>query len=321
MNLPVYFIQECRRLGLGEGQPLGLAVSGGPDSLALLVIAQQAMPNDIRVATVDHGLRPEAADEAAMVAAACADLGVPHETLTIRLEEGGNVQARAREARYGALGDWAAHQGLRFVATAHHADDLAETLLMRLNRGAGLRGLAAMRDRSPMPGRQGVALIRPLLKWPRSELVMTVERNGLTPAMDPSNEDPAYDRARVRAGLAGAEWLDPMRIAASALHLRDAADVLEFAARHEYAAQITTSEDGGQLAYLPAGPRAVRFRVLEEIIARFATEGQARGDELARLLESLESGQKATLAGVACTPRAGSWHFTHAPPRNGDGGE
>ncbi|RVQ67549.1 tRNA lysidine(34) synthetase TilS [Croceicoccus ponticola] len=316
MNLPVLFAQECVRLGLRKGEPLGLAVSGGPDSLALLVLAQQVMPTTIRVATVDHGLRPEAADEAAFVAQTCADLGVPHETLAVSLGKGGNVQARARAERYGALGSWAARQGLRFVATAHHADDLAETLLMRLNRASGLRGLGAMRDRATLPGRTDVMVIRPLLATPRSELATVVERAGLDPVDDPSNSDPAYDRARIRKGLAEADWLDPMRLAASAMHLRDAADVLEFGARHEFAAQVSMSDDGRQLAYNPAGPLAVRFRVLEELIARLATEGTPRGEEVARLLESLEAGEKATLAGVMCTPRAGVWHFAAAPPRN-----
>ncbi|WP_144097281.1 tRNA lysidine(34) synthetase TilS [Croceicoccus sediminis] len=316
MNLAVHFAQECARLGLGEGEKLGLAVSGGPDSLALLVLAQQLMPASIHVATVDHGLRAESAQEAAMVAQVCADLGVPHDTLPVELEAGGNMQARARTARYSALGNWAQRREIRCVATAHHADDLAETLLMRLNRGSGLPGLAAMRDRAPMPGRKDITLIRPLLTLPRADLAEVVERAGLEPADDPSNADPAYDRARIRAGLAEADWLDPMRLAASALHLRDAADILEFAARHEFAAQVTMSEDGGQFAYNPAGPRAVRFRVLEEIVARLATEGSPRGEQLARLMEALETGQKATLSGVMCTPRAGSWHFTAAPPRS-----
>lgn len=321
MIQPVRFAQECHRLGLREGEALGLAVSGGPDSLALLVLAQQVMPTAIKVATVDHGLRPEAAEEAAFVADVCADLGVPHETLAIVLEPGGNVQARAREARYAALGAWAAREGLRFVATAHHADDIAETLLMRLNRASGIRGLGAMRERALMPGRTDIMLIRPLLTVPRSELQTVVDRAGLEAVADPSNEDPAYDRARVRAALGEAGWLDPMRLATSAIHLRDAGDVLEFAARHEFAAQVTASEDGRQLAYNPAAPRSVRFRVLEEIVARFATEGTPRGEEVARLLSALESGEKATLAGVMCTPRAGVWHFAAAPLRNGHNGE
>ncbi len=316
MSLPIRFAQECGRLGLTEGEPLGLAVSGGSDSLALLIMAQQVIPAAIRVATVDHGLRPEAAEEARFVAALCADLGVPHETLQVNVPPGGNVMARARGERYAALGAWAGREKIRYVATAHHADDLAETLLMRLNRASGLRGLGAMRDRSLVPGRSDVMMIRPLLSLSRAELVNVVQRAGLEAIDDPSNSDPAYDRARVRRGLAEADWLDPMRLAASAVHLRDVADVLEFAARHEFAAQVTSSEDGRQLAYNPAAPRAVRFRVLEEIVARYATEGTPRGEELARLLDALEAGEKATLAGVMCTPRAGVWHFTAAPPRS-----
>jgi len=315
MIAPVRLAQECHRLGLGEEEALGLAVSGGPDSLALLILAQQIMPASIKVATVDHGLRAEAAEEAAHVAAICADLGVPHATLNVTVPAGGNVMARARAERYSALGAWAAREGLRHVATAHHADDLAETLLMRLNRASGIRGLGAMRERAMMPGRSDIMLLRPLLSATRAELVTVVERAGLTAAEDPSNLDPAYDRARVRKGLAEADWLDPMRLAASAVHLRDVADVLEFGARHEFAAQVSMSEDGRQLAYNPAAPRAVRFRVLEEVVTRLATEGSPRGDELARLLEALENGEKATLSGVMCTPRAGIWHFAAAPPR------
>lgn len=314
---PVLFARECARLGLGEGETLGLAVSGGPDSLALLVTAQQIMPTALKVATVDHGLRAEAADEAAMVARVCADLGVPHETLTVDIAPGGNLMARAREARYAALGDWAEREGLQVIATAHHADDLAETLLMRLNRASGLRGLGAMRERSQMPGRPKITLIRPLLAQSRAVLAEVVERAGLEPVDDPTNHDPDYDRARVRAGLAAADWLDPMRLATSAMHLRDMADVLEFAARHEFAAQVSASEDMAEFAYNPAGPMAVRFRVLEELVARLASEGTPRGEEVANLLERLEFGEKATLAGVVCTPRAGVWHFAAAPPRGG----
>jgi len=311
-----HFAQECARLGLGAGETLGLAVSGGPDSLALLVVAQQAMPTALKVATVDHGLRAESAREAATVAQICVDLGVPHATLPITVEPGGNVQARARAARYAALGKWAKAEGINTVATAHHADDIAETLLMRLNRGAGLRGLAAMRDRAAMPGVEGVVLIRPLLLQRAADLAEIAARGGLEPVDDPSNRDPAYDRARVRIGLAQADWLDPARLAMSALHLRDGADILEWAARQEFSTAVRSDPEGTALVYAPTAPYAIRLRVVEEIVSRFATEGQPRGEELARLIESLESGRKATLAGVACTPRAGTWHFTAAPPRN-----
>ena len=191
---------------LGESEPIGLAVSGGPDSLALLLLARAALPGRISVATVDHGLRPEAADEAAMVGRVCGDLGVPHLTLSgnrhprlvpgstdqpapaqeaewmpeqVRHDGGGmgNVQARARTLRYRLLGDWANREGLNFIATAHHRDDVAESFLMRALRGSGVGGLAQMSACGPIPYTpdRKAKLIRPLLGWSRAELARVVE--------------------------------------------------------------------------------------------------------------------------------------------------
>ncbi|WP_245653923.1 tRNA lysidine(34) synthetase TilS, partial [Novosphingobium rosa] len=130
--------------------PLGLAVSGGPDSLALLLIAHAALPGRVAAATVDHGLRPESAAEAAEVARICALLDVPHATLEVSVEDG-NVQAQARDARYAALAAWTEQEGLCALATAHHADDQVETLVMRLNRASGVSGLAGVRERGLVP--------------------------------------------------------------------------------------------------------------------------------------------------------------------------
>jgi tRNA(Ile)-lysidine synthase len=124
--------------------PFGLAVSGGPDSMALLLLAHAALPGAIEAATVDHGLRAEAAAEAEFVASICASLGVPHVTLGVRLAPG-NLQSEARVARYSALADWACERGIGAIATAHHADDQAETLLLRLGRASGVAGLAGVR--------------------------------------------------------------------------------------------------------------------------------------------------------------------------------
>src|SRR5579862_6152007 len=126
---------------------LGVAVSGGPDSTALLLLAAAAYPGMVAAATVDHRLRPESAAEAKQVAAISAWLGVPHETLVLEWDvpPRANLQSRARERRYEALSRWSARHGCAWLAVAHHVDDQAETLLMRLARGSGVRGAAGVR--------------------------------------------------------------------------------------------------------------------------------------------------------------------------------
>jgi tRNA(Ile)-lysidine synthetase-like protein len=149
---------------------IGIAVSGGPDSLALLVLAAAARPGEVEAVTVDHRLRPASRNEAEGVAAICAAIAVPHIILSARWTDPptANVQARARDERYALLARWATDRRLAAVATAHHADDQAETLLMRLARGSGVSGLAGVRpSRTLSPG---VALIRPLLGWRKLEL-------------------------------------------------------------------------------------------------------------------------------------------------------
>src|SRR5437764_4496837 len=133
---------------------IGVAVSGGPDSLAWLWLAAAARPGRVEAATIDHGLRAEARDEAAMVADVCDRLGIRHATLTARWSELPEtaIQERARNQRYRLLGYWAEERGLDVLATAHHAEDQAETVLMRLSRGSGVRGLAGIRPRSVSPG-------------------------------------------------------------------------------------------------------------------------------------------------------------------------
>ena len=296
---------------------MGLAVSGGPDSLALLALAHVALPRKFAVATVDHGLRAGSAAEAAMVAGLCEGRGIAHRTLTVEVPRGGNLSAAARTVRYEALGNWARELGLTAIATAHHADDQAETLLLRLNRGAGLAGLAAMRPKTPLPGpgpgSPAIALLRPLLGWRKAELVAVVAAAGWTPADDPSNRDPRFDRARLRAALATGDLLDPARVAASAGHLRDAAEALDWAVAREFAERVTTDPEA--TTYCPLAPRAIRLGVLARIVG---AAQPPRGDELARLLVTLESGGIATLGGWRGDAReAGLWRFTRtAPPRS-----
>ena len=280
---------------------LGLAVSGGPDSLALLLLAHAAFPDAIAAATVDHALRPESAAEARFVAAICVDLGVPHVILTADEAIAGNLQAGARALRYRLLGAWAAHEGLAWLVTAHHQDDQAETLLMRLNRGAGLAGLAGVRAHTEINGLQ---VIRPLLGWSRAELARIAAPLG--PVADPSNSDPRYDRARLRESLAGAGWLDAAAFARSAQALAQAEAALDWAAERLIAERVA------DCTFDPAGvPAELRRRVILKLLD--APE-LPRGPNLQRLLATLEAGGTATLAGVKWTGGA-RWTFAPAPPR------
>ncbi|HYJ81999.1 MAG TPA: tRNA lysidine(34) synthetase TilS, partial [Allosphingosinicella sp.] len=198
------FRLDLEAVGRAGAGPVALAVSGGPDSLALLLLAHAARPGRVSVATVDHGLRPESADEAAAVARLCGGIGVAHAILPARVQsEGEGLQAAARKARYAALAAWMDERGLGLLLTAHHCDDQAETLLMRLARGSGVAGLAGVRAIGTVPGSGGrLRLGRPLLGWRRSELEAVVAAAGIEPARDPSNSDERFDRVRIRRRLA-----------------------------------------------------------------------------------------------------------------------
>jgi tRNA(Ile)-lysidine synthase len=292
-----------------EAPRLGIAVSGGPDSTALLLLAAAALPGRVEAATVDHRLRPANAEEAAQVARLCAPLDVPHATLPVVLDPG-NVQDAARRARYAALAGWAQARGLAAVASAHHADDQAETLIMRLNRASGVAGLAGARARGWVAD-SAVVLLRPLLAWRRAELGEIVAQAGVAVADDPSNADDRFDRARVRKALAGAEWLDVAAVAQSAAHLAEADAALNWTADLEYGARVKRDPFG--LTYRPMAPRAVALRVVARIVAEL--DGEARGSAVARLFDALVAGQPASIGGLVVRPNAGGWSFAKAPVR------
>ena len=316
-DLVARFAEALARLW-PDGGRLGLAVSGGPDSLAMLLLAEAAIPGRFEVATVDHGLRPASAAECALVARICAARGIPCSTLQVTVAPG-NVQNEARKARYAALAAWAEQRVLSAIATAHHADDQAETLLMRLNRGSGLSGLTGVREARFMPG-SAVAVIRPLLAFRRRELGELVAATGLEPVQDPSNADPRFDRARVRRALADADWLDPVALSRSACLLGEALQAIEAAAETEWLNGVT--EHGEGFAYSPAaGSAYIEIEVVTAIIGRLG--GSPRRSEVARLIERLKGGRPGNLAGVAARPitdRAGDvairkWTFAPEPPR------
>lgn len=275
---------------------IGLAVSGGPDSMALLHLAAAALPGRVEAATVDHGLRPEAAAEAELVARACSALGVPHRMLAISVVREASIQAAARRARYEALAAWCRDRGLASLATAHHADDQAETLLMRLARGAGLSGLAGIRESRDLGG---VRLIRPLLGWRRTELAALVADTETV--VDPSNDDPRYDRARVRALLATAgEGLDVIRIALSAGHLAEADAAIDWLVAEAIRARVERSGEGRIAADLEGLPREVRRRILARLIAE--SDSQVDGPTLETAMARLEAGLMASVGGLKLSP-------------------
>lgn len=182
------------RLGL-SGTRLLLAVSGGADSSALLVgTARLAAARRLvcTVASVDHGLRPEGGAEVEHVRALAERFGLPFVTRALGLPVGSRLEERAREARYEALEQLRQETGCAWIVTAHTADDQAETLLMRLARGAALRGAAGIL------GRRG-HIVRPMLRCTRADVRELLEREGLQVVRDPMNEDPTYLRPRVRA--------------------------------------------------------------------------------------------------------------------------
>jgi tRNA(Ile)-lysidine synthase len=190
-----------------------LAVSGGPDSMALLHVAHKLAPKlklDIVAHGVDHGLRPEAKKELDRAEELARALDVAWAQTTLAVAKGGNVQARAREARWAALAKVARRIGACAIATAHHADDRAETVILRILRGAGARGLAVMPPRAPVPAARGIEIVRPFLRARRADIRLHVERHALPFALDPSNDDPKYLRTRVRRDvLPLLEELDP----------------------------------------------------------------------------------------------------------------
>jgi tRNA(Ile)-lysidine synthase len=286
-------------------QRLALAVSGGPDSLALLILASHA-GFDCAAATVDHGLRPESAAEADFVGDLCAELGVPHTTLVLDAPGKGNLSDWARKARYAALSDWADAEALTVLLTAHHADDQLETIIMRLNRGSGVAGLSGIR------ARRG-AIVRPLLSWRKTELEALVHDCGIVAMDDATNRDDRFDRARLRKALANADWLDPIAATQSASALAEAEDALAWTATAYENRRVGVQN--GVISFDPRDlPREILRRIILACLRQISPDAEPRGDALDRLISALQRGQVVTLSGVKCTGGA-FWLFGPAPVR------
>ncbi|MDJ1158237.1 tRNA lysidine(34) synthetase TilS [Chelatococcus sp. SYSU_G07232] len=250
-----------------------LAVSGGPDSLALLLIVHRWLrvtpgAPPVAVATVDHRLRSEAAAEAAAVAAHCRRLDLPHAVL---VWEGGKpahgLQEAAREARYRLLADHARAIGADRIVTAHHRDDQAETVLMRLARGSGVGGLAAMRPATEIA--PGLVLLRPFLTLPKARLVATVAEAGLIAAEDASNRDLRFARAALRARQAARTslGLTDERLARLAERAARAEAALEVVAATRHRALVRREEGRALIAAaLFDEPAEIQLRVMRRTI-------------------------------------------------------
>jgi tRNA(Ile)-lysidine synthase len=274
---------------------LALAVSGGPDSLALMHLAARWAKArkhgpKLTVLTVDHGLRPDSHKEAEMVQRQAKKLGLKHAILT--WERKGavstNIQARAREARYALMAAYCHAHDMPALVTAHHLDDQAETFLMRLKRGSGLDGLAAIPERGMWAG---ITILRPLLDVPKARLIATLDKASIAYATDPSNIDPRFERARMRGDIEALAklGLTPEALALSARRLRRARAALDRYAQDFLAKHSELSEAGYAFIdaqALAAAPQEIALRALARLIG--AVGG---GEEPVRLakLEALHA--------------------------------
>ncbi|MDP3261480.1 MAG: tRNA lysidine(34) synthetase TilS [Tabrizicola sp.] len=293
------------RAALPMDQTVGVALSGGGDSVALLHLCRVAGLT-VEAVTVDHALRAESAAEAVAVSAGCAALGVRHEVRVWRHGAvGGNLMDAARRARVGLIRDWAVQRGIGVVALGHTRDDQAETLLMGLARVAGIDGLAGMR---PAWVEGGVRFVRPLLEAGRTELRAWLKAQGIAWIDDPTNENDRFARVRARKALAVMEPLgiSPQGLATVARNLAEAREALD-AAMAEAAVRLVR-EVAGALVFDAAGvaalPGEVRRRLVVAALAWVSRAGYApRADAVARLAAAVTDGRDATLWG--CRLRRG----------------
>ncbi|MCI4677561.1 tRNA lysidine(34) synthetase TilS [Rhodoblastus acidophilus] len=286
-----------------------VAVSGGPDSLTLMRLARRWRDAGagvaLRVATVDHGLRPDSGAEAAQVGRWARELGLEHDILVWRgAKPAAGVQEKAREARYALLFDHARLIGAQAVATAHHADDQWETLLIRLARGSGIAGLSGMaRDQIMRGGR----LVRPLLGLSKQALIDFCRREGQDFFDDPANANPVFARARWRAVAPALHelGLTPERLEKLAERARKADEAIEWAARDVFARTKGPERNIFDLRPAEGAPQAVLERLLALIFAEIAGAAPARLERLEVFAKNLrlarENGQplRATLGGCA----------------------
>lgn len=326
------FKRQLDALGVNAAGPIAIAVSGGADSMCLAFLARSL---NVKALIVDHGLRPESAEEATLTLERLKVVGVPAEILTWHHEElpSSNIQAAAREARYELMAAHCREEGINTLLTAHHMDDQAETFLLRLNRGSGLAGLAGMAPKRDMEN--GLTLVRPFLQYRKTQLVDVLKHNSIKWIEDPSNTSEIFDRVKARQMLGGPplKGLTTEKLAHTAHALGRARRAIE----HYVAMWLDQCVDFQETGYasfaaqsLATVPEEVGLRALAHLI-RFAS-GQPYGprfEKLERLFGNLvlQDFGGATLSGArfvsaehgqvlvvrelaAVTPRAAIAHTT-----------
>lgn len=314
-------MQARLRAAFGSSPPdkLGVAVSGGGDSVALLhLLAEWSRDGgpELHAVTVDHGLRAEAAAEAAGVAALCRTLGVSHDTLRWRgWDRTGNLMDAARRARIRLIADWAKARGIDAVALAHTMDDQAETFLMRLARGSGVDGLSAM---SAHRRSDGIVWERPLLDVRRADLRDYLAARRVTWVDDPTNDDAAYDRIKMRQALAVLEPLGitPDRIGSTVFMMSMARDVLQGAV-----VRLAQTAGRQEVGAVVVEKRSLMLEPYETVLRFFAeatrwvssADYRPRLDGLVKAHSDVILRRKRTLSGCILTSDATHIRITREP--------
>lgn len=288
------------RADMPDDAVIGLSVSGGGDSIAMMHLAASILPSrNLHVVSVDHGLRAEAESELALVARQADDLGLNHTVLRWHWDGTGNLQAAARAGRMGLIADWAKARGITTLWLGHTEDDQVETFLMRLARGSGVDGLAGM---SRFSKRDGLRIFRPLLGFARADLRDWLRAEGITWCDDPSNDDPGFDRVRARQMMARLDdlGLTRKRVLQTVDHMQAARLSLVAAARQF--AQDHVRQDQGDLVFATPALALEKEDVPRRVMAAAFgwVSGQIyrpRFDSLLDVARRVQQGEKATLGG------------------------
>lgn len=294
---------------------IAVAVSGGSDSLAVMHLAAvwaASRTCSVEVVSVDHGLRPEAAAEVAMVAQVASRLGLEHHGLHWQGWDGqGNLQDAARQARRSLIAGWAKNRDISHVLLGHTMDDQAETVLMRLSRGSGVDGLAGM---VPATEAEDVLWLRPVLGQRRQALRDYLSEKGATWAEDPSNADDRFDRVKARQMLETLAplGLTPERLAQTADHMQSASWALRLAGQD--LARRVARQDGGDVVFdldeLSLAPRELQTRLLAGALGWVSGQGyRPRFRALMQALESASQGRDSTLQGCQLLAGKGQLHI------------